>query len=220
MGITGWATGEAEAAAEGCFHAWLSRRGTHGAMDIESGVRAVRLFLSLHGSARVEDRCAFDNRRAIGKVFNRAGVKTEREFRIFPEVFRAEICQGFDADLVARALSERGLLKRDGRHLTVRRGSGEKTRSYLRRKSGDLENIDVGDGGGILAVEHTHTHHTPIYRRGHAKRTLKLEKRKIKKLKRENLMLSLPRRCVVCGVCVGIRRPPAAGTSPMRVSAH
>ena len=39
-------------------------------------------------------------------------------FMFTPEVWKAEVCAGMDADQVAKALDEKGWLERDGRHLT------------------------------------------------------------------------------------------------------
>lgn len=117
-GITGWQEGEALAAAEGLFQSWVDRRGTSGNSDAEAGVRQVRAFIEAHGSSRFQSD-------SDSKVVNRAGFKLtdedDSEYLIFPEVFRREVCAGFDARALARELARRGFLRREpGKHLTVR----------------------------------------------------------------------------------------------------
>jgi putative DNA primase/helicase len=76
----------------------------------------------------------FINQRA-GFVRDAEGVK---EFCIFTEVFRREVCDGYDALLVARALEERGFLVRgsDGKLQAVRRPPGGKAlRVYVVRET-------------------------------------------------------------------------------------
>src|SRR5262249_14397613 len=70
LGITPWKRGEALASVETCFLAWIDRRGGTGARDIESGVRAVRAFVQVHGASRFHDLRDKDAR-----VVNRAGFK-------------------------------------------------------------------------------------------------------------------------------------------------
>jgi putative DNA primase/helicase len=115
--ITGWPEGEALEAARVCFKAWISARpaGSLGSDD-EAGIAAVRKFLELHGASRFEDACwAMSYPQTI---VNRAGVKLDRDFYISKEVFRSEVCKGFNYDNVARALLARNLLIHgDGRNL-------------------------------------------------------------------------------------------------------
>ena len=74
----------------------------------------VRAFFEAHGASRfalLDD--AFPNDRPI---VNRAGfVRTMddggREFLVLPEVFRREVCAGFDAKAATRALIEAGWIE-------------------------------------------------------------------------------------------------------------
>jgi putative DNA primase/helicase len=57
------------------------------------------------------------------KVVNRAGFRIDengdaKEYLILPEVFRREVCVGFDYQVVAKALKERSLLHTQPPHLT------------------------------------------------------------------------------------------------------
>jgi uncharacterized protein (DUF927 family) len=108
-GITDWTEQEAERAAAALFKDWLRRRGAAGT-DEEAAIRQVRLFIEQHGASRFQRLDRFDDR----VIHNRAGYvegeDEERVWYVLPEVFRAEVCRGFDARAVARALNARGAL--------------------------------------------------------------------------------------------------------------
>lgn len=136
-GLTGWAAGEAERGARECFNAWLVSRGGIGNSEETMMLRQVRHFLESNGDGRFSTwhRAHDDHAPRVGL---RAGVKRligsnglpigirktpefaheistpegeSVEFFIFPEVFKTEICKGYDADAVARVLRERECLK-------------------------------------------------------------------------------------------------------------
>jgi uncharacterized protein (DUF927 family) len=133
IGLTGWEPEEATDAAKALFQTWLDARGTSGSTDEEAAVRQVRAFLEQHGSSRfqrlrhpvkVDSKgvAATDEENLITDdraVINRAGfVKPDNagdisEYFIAPEVFRGEVCKGFDYRMVARALQSRALLISD-----------------------------------------------------------------------------------------------------------
>ena len=136
-GITGWRTGEAMRAAEICFKAWLSQRGGAGNQETAAMLSQVRQFFELHGDARFTDweRATDDH---APKTINRAGFRKyrnaddengqpiydagervkETEFYVLPEVFRSEICRGFDDKAVARLLADHGYLVMEGKSYT------------------------------------------------------------------------------------------------------
>ena len=136
-GITGWQSGEAMNAAEICFKAWLSQRGGAGNQETAAMLSQVRQFFELHGDARFTDweRATDDH---APKTINRAGFRKyrnaddengqpiygagervkETEFYVLPEVFRSEICRGFDDKAVARLLADRGFLVKEGKSYT------------------------------------------------------------------------------------------------------
>lgn len=108
--ITGWKQGEAVEASGKMFQTWLTNRSGSGQTDAENAIRQVRHFLELHGASRFQSLKASDE-----KVLNRAGFKRtntsdETEFLVMPEVFRKEICKGFDAKFVAEELAKRNFL--------------------------------------------------------------------------------------------------------------
>jgi uncharacterized protein (DUF927 family) len=53
--LTDWPAGEATAAVERCFRAWLVERGTVGAQEHAQAVMQLRSFIARHGAARFED---------------------------------------------------------------------------------------------------------------------------------------------------------------------
>jgi len=118
VGLTGWQAGEATTAAARCLSEWILLRGTIGSGEVEAAIRQVKAFLEAHGGARfqsVQARLTGFGEEIPERIINRAGFKRtdaagETEYLILPEIFRTEVCKGFDARLVARVLGERGWL--------------------------------------------------------------------------------------------------------------
>lgn len=162
-GLTGWAQGEAERAARDCLNAWLVARGGIGNGEVSAMLRQVRRFLEAHGEGRFSwwHRAADDhsaktlNRAGLRRMLNDRGepIKSngdhqveygERmpavlgenvsvEYFVLSEVFKAEMCQGFDPQAVARVLAEHGCLamKETDRHSVSTRLPGiGKARCY------------------------------------------------------------------------------------------
>nr|WP_249177181.1 DUF927 domain-containing protein [Burkholderia ambifaria] len=142
-GVTGWNEGASMVAAEAVFKSWLTLRGSHGNAETIAMLRQVRAFFEAHGDARfIWMQRSTDDRRA--NVMHRAGYKrlvkggrsvntnqeymsefgeqisdadaeqTEMEFFVLPEVFREEVCRGFDHRAVARTLIECNVLMTTG----------------------------------------------------------------------------------------------------------
>ena len=142
-GLTGWPAGESDAAARACFNAWLAARGGIGNGEVVAMLRAVRRFLESHGEGRFAmwHRGADDHapktlqRAGVRRMLNADGepIKTNNqhghefgdkmpsalgegvsfEYFILAETFRAEVCQGFDYQAVARVLVDQGCLAPD-----------------------------------------------------------------------------------------------------------
>ena len=147
-GLTGWDKGESEQAARSCFNAWLAARGGTGNSEISAMLRQVRSFLGAHGegrftwwhraaddhSAKTLQRAGFrrmvnergdpiktdaDHERSYGdKMSPTNGESVSAEFFILPEVFRGEVCRGFDHEAVCKVLAEHGclMMNEPGRH--------------------------------------------------------------------------------------------------------
>jgi putative DNA primase/helicase len=118
LDVVPWSKGEAEQAARKCFEAWIDARGGSGPAEIADGVAQVRKFLELHGQSRfgVFESAGSEDR---SLVINRAGFRESgaagsgNHFYIFPQVWKAEVCSGFDPGLIARELMDRGWLRPD-----------------------------------------------------------------------------------------------------------
>ena len=75
----------------------------------------MRRFFEAHGEARFEPVEGDPDARPVpNRVGWRKGSGSERIWLVLPELWRTEVCAGFDAVATARALAERGILKPDG----------------------------------------------------------------------------------------------------------
>ena len=149
-GLTGWERGEAVRGVRKCFESWLQQRGTIGDVENVAMLRQVRRFLEVSGEGRftwwhraADDRAPKTLQRAgvrrmvdagghpiktdsqhqaiYGDTMSAAdGERVEVEFFILPEVFRDEVCAGFDYRAVCRLLLQHGCLRRAGEGLTDR----------------------------------------------------------------------------------------------------
>ena len=130
FGITGWDSDESQRAALRCFKDWVRARGGLGQSDVDEGIRQVRHFLQNHGASRFQsivpridlEGGIIGERVIEERVIQRAGYcKNEGETRwylIFSEVWKTDICAGYDHEQIARALANDGFLKKgDGRNL-------------------------------------------------------------------------------------------------------
>jgi len=110
-GVVPWQEDESLWAGECMFKQWLDSRGTTGASDLERAVRQVARFIQAHGTSRFENQ--EDDK---VKVLNRAGFRFKDddgnwEYWILTEVFRDEVCQGFNASSIAAELKRRAYLE-------------------------------------------------------------------------------------------------------------
>ena len=149
-GLTGWPVGEGERAARKCFESWLAQRGGAGNAEVRQMVRQAQGFLERHAEGRFTwwHRAADDHnpktlnragfRRLLapdGTPINRdsqhaveigermsptVGEECQTEYFILPDVFRSEVCQGFDVQAMCRVLAEHGALHTDAGRFTVR----------------------------------------------------------------------------------------------------
>lgn len=125
LGVTGWPAGEAVRGLGVCFRAWLERRGGAGSREDAEALAQVRHFLEAHGEARFTDLAADHDRPTVNRAGYRRRIDGRVEHLILPEVFRREVCAGLDHRRVARVLRDLGLIKTEGRHMTIKtRGIG------------------------------------------------------------------------------------------------
>lgn len=141
QGITGWKPGEAIEAARTCFSNWLESRGGSGNVEHVSILRQVSAFFQAHGNARftpwhrandshapatinraglrkmiASDGTAInshtDHHKAFGDIIHSdESDMIEQEYYVLPEVYRNEICKGFDHKTVSKLLIKHGMLE-------------------------------------------------------------------------------------------------------------
>ncbi|MBI4404780.1 MAG: DUF927 domain-containing protein [Deltaproteobacteria bacterium] len=116
LGICPWKEGDASLAASVCFKAWIASRGGYDCQDTMNGIAQVRAFLQEFGTARfpiIAGTGVSDEGGIRRAGFRRVSVSGDTEWLIFNEVFKKEVCKGFNPRAVARALKERNYLWRD-----------------------------------------------------------------------------------------------------------
>jgi uncharacterized protein (DUF927 family) len=134
LGVTPWQQGEATAAAADALARWIDGRGGTEAAEIRQAVEQVRLAIEAHGESRFQAVNDPDARPVLNRLGWRRGHGAEREWWVPPQTWRAEICNGLDPQLVARILSDRRMLRRQGGNVlqcTVNIGGGYRARAYV-----------------------------------------------------------------------------------------
>lgn len=97
--VTGWPEGESFRGVKACFDSWLAGRG-EGSHESNQAIESVKAQLLTWGDSRF-------GQAANGPVW---GVKTERDFWVYPAAFRDELCRGLDHRNVAKVLHENDFL--------------------------------------------------------------------------------------------------------------
>ncbi len=143
-GITGWPAGAAMKAAIICFEAWLNHRGGEGNQEEKAMLLQVRGFLEEHGEGRFSDwRRSVAKDTHANRVMKRAGWRrlldqdtgrvieppesggviddgTVTEYLVLPQVFKNEVCKGFNPRTVVKLLASRGYLKTEKGHDAIK----------------------------------------------------------------------------------------------------
>lgn len=143
-GITGWPAGAAMKQAGVCFEAWLNFRGGEGNQEEKAMLMQVRGFLEMHGEARFSDwRRSVAKDTHANRVMNRAGWRrlmdkesgrlveapdeggflnddVVTEYLVLSQVFKNEVCKGFNPRTVAKLLASRGYLKTEKEHFAIK----------------------------------------------------------------------------------------------------
>lgn len=147
LGVLPWPTGEASRAAVTCFKAWLDQRGGIGAAEVTAGLEQVRRFFQAHGAARFEDLDSKEHRTVTNRAGYRRRENGEAVFLVFPEVFRQEVCAGFNVGMICTELKRVGVLLSEGGRNTrnVRTPDGQRklfvlTSSVLGGNTGNIGN--------------------------------------------------------------------------------
>jgi uncharacterized protein (DUF927 family)/5S rRNA maturation endonuclease (ribonuclease M5) len=139
-GVAPWRAGEPTDAARKEFLYWRNRRGGRSADD-STMLDQVRLFIEKNGSSRFQLIGGEASETSLAEsIRERAGFRHRAEddsveYWVFCEVFRQEVCVGFDYRAVCRALGYH--LRREDAHFTVSRPLPEigKQRVYCLRAS-------------------------------------------------------------------------------------
>ena len=120
LGLLPWPKGQLIEDALILFKAWLSERGGAEPAEIRQMIAQARLFMEAHSESRFDlvepsdpDRKPVNNRAGYRK-----GEGDDRRWYVTPEVWRSEICDGFDPIDMAKLLIERGMMEPgEGNHL-------------------------------------------------------------------------------------------------------
>ncbi|MCH4248861.1 MAG: DUF927 domain-containing protein [Acinetobacter populi] len=112
-GITTWQQGTAFHAVQAVFNHWLSSFEQVGDYEDREILAHVKAFFAMHGSSRFEHIEQNILRNAAGdditpRIHNRVGYwkqdKDGKKYLVYPELFKSEICKGFDHKRVAKVL--------------------------------------------------------------------------------------------------------------------
>ncbi|MFB9123561.1 DUF927 domain-containing protein [Paraburkholderia dipogonis] len=116
-GIGGWAPGDATAAMQVCFNAWVAERGGVGSSEEAQALRQVQHFFEQYGQSsfqRIESSPMMGDESAseYRAIPQRAGYYRQAtdEFYVLAEPFRNRVCADLNLKLVTRVLRGYGLL--------------------------------------------------------------------------------------------------------------
>jgi putative DNA primase/helicase len=137
FGVVPWEEGQPTADAQELLQAWLKERGGATAYEARQIVAQVRHFLAAHGDARFDDLDPppvsvtgqeLERRPVLNRAGWRKGAGDDRRWYVPPEVFRREVCAGFNLTEAARVLAKMGALDKaaDGKSAQVVRLPGMK----------------------------------------------------------------------------------------------
>src|SRR5262249_40332841 len=111
---------------------WIELRGGTEPTEARQAIECIRLFIEQHGDARFASVDEPDARPVASRADYRKGGGAEREWWVLPEVWRAEICPGHDAQFVARVLARAGMLRTQAEGLQCKVRIGNITlRAYV-----------------------------------------------------------------------------------------
>lgn len=120
IGILPWAPGHAIWGTGKCFLDWLDSRGDNSASEEIRALAHIRMFLERNSEARftVIRPDGIEENNIGHRTINRVGFKKIQDdglgdHWILPEMFKSEVCAGFDPKLVIRVLKDKGFLELD-----------------------------------------------------------------------------------------------------------
>jgi putative DNA primase/helicase len=111
LGILPWSEHAAVQAAGACFRDWLDARGGPDAHEHQAIVAQVRSVIEAHGDSRFVN---LTKKASIYPLKDRLGYRIQLDgepaWLVFPGMWRAEVVAGFDSNIAAHVLSEKGML--------------------------------------------------------------------------------------------------------------
>ncbi|WP_025096566.1 DUF927 domain-containing protein [Burkholderia sp. A1] len=110
-GITGWNEGDALGAAAACFAVWLEGRGGAGNQEKGTILSHVKAFFEAHEESRFSDLNDTSDRPTINRAGFRRTTESGTEYFVLPEIFKREICNGYEPKSAARALVDAGWIR-------------------------------------------------------------------------------------------------------------
>ncbi|MBJ9674506.1 DUF927 domain-containing protein [Burkholderia gladioli] len=110
-GITGWNEGDALGAAAACFAVWLDGRGGAGNQEKGTILSHVKAFFEAHEESRFSDLNDTSDRPTINRAGFRRTTESGTEYFVLPEIFKREICNGYEPKAAARALVDAGWIR-------------------------------------------------------------------------------------------------------------
>jgi uncharacterized protein (DUF927 family) len=114
LGVTPFEKGEATDAAAWALAQWIGQCGGTEPAETRQAIEQVRLFVQAHGESRFQPLDNGEAKPVNNRLGWRKGEGAAREWWIPNEIWKSEICNGQDPKFVARILSERGMLRRQG----------------------------------------------------------------------------------------------------------
>ena len=110
LGFTGWSPGSASWGCARCMESWMALRGGSGSFDAEQQIRQLRHFLQAHGPSRFQPWPTSMFASSSPLIRDCAGYRKDGNYLFHTEVFRKEVCQGYDPNQVCRLLAQRRYL--------------------------------------------------------------------------------------------------------------
>jgi putative DNA primase/helicase len=121
LGLTGWNPDEVRVAAVTCFNAWLIKRETIDDLETARGIEQVlrKLTSSISRFDEIEAEFPAPNRLGFRQLARQGAGDNDLiwEYFVYPEAWKAELCKGYNAQHIARAMAERRWVRRDGNNL-------------------------------------------------------------------------------------------------------
>lgn len=105
--LTGWSKGAATQGVKKCFADWLDGFGGTKNREERAILDQVKQFFEAYGSSRFENLATGQDQRIINRAgFIRKNRNGNLEYLVFPKIFSAELCKGFEQKQVLAVLKD------------------------------------------------------------------------------------------------------------------